>query len=346
VIGALLLAALVAAPGFPGGAADAAPLGSQSKPALQSTPASQVGMRVAFEAPSLFLQGQRFDVRVVVEAPAEGGPLATWILSPGAFTVNGEPVIKRPDEAFVSLPGGARLEIAFDLAPFLKSAEDFELGFAKGIYPDGPVSVRVLRPVTAETDFMNMAAERLAEYLVLLKTTRGDILLEFWPEDAPGHVRNFLDLANSGFYADTLFHRVIPGFMIQGGDPLTKDPSKIQQWGTGNGPRMVDAEFNERRHTRGVLSAARRGSPGVSGPRDPLKNTASCQFFLCHTDAPQLDGSYTAFGKALSGLEVIDAIVKSPRDGADRPREPQRILSASVLSASPKRTAESGTTGN
>ncbi|MBI1379468.1 MAG: peptidylprolyl isomerase [Planctomycetaceae bacterium] len=191
-----------------------------------------------------------------------------------------------------------------------------------------------------------MAAERLGQYLVLLKTTRGDILLEFWPEDAPGHVRNFLDLANSGFYADTLFHRVVPGFMIQGGDPLTKDPSKVQLWGTGSGPRTVNAEFNERRHVRGVLSAARNGSPGVAGPRDPLKNSHSCQFFICHADVTHLDGNYTAFGKVLSGLDVLDAIATAPRRAPEAPVNPERILSASVLSASPKKTADSGTSGN
>jgi len=312
--------------------------GEASAPTQRTTPegnlARKVGLKLAFEAPQMHVVGQPFEVRVTINAPPEGAAVSTWLLSPGAFTIDGSPVAKRSDETFVQLPGGAELKLTFDLGPFLKVSQPFELGFAKGVYAEGPIGVRVLRPVTGAVNFLDMTAERLAQHMVMLKTTRGDMLIEVWPDVAIEHVRNFLDLANSGFYADTLFHRVIPGFMIQGGDPLTRDPARITEWGTGNGPRMLPAEFSDRKHVRGVLSAARRGSPGVPGPRDPLKNTASCQFFICHTDASSLDGNYTAFGKVLTGLEVIDAIVASPRDAQDRPREPQRILSMSVLSTS------------
>ncbi|HEX6883170.1 MAG TPA: peptidylprolyl isomerase [Planctomycetota bacterium] len=160
-----------------------------------------------------------------------------------------------------------------------------------------------------------LPAAELAKYWVLLTTNRGDLLAEFWPDVAPNHVRNFLDLSHTGFYDGTTFHRVIPGFMIQGGDP---DGS-----GSGNGPRILKAEFNAKKHVPGVLSAARTPDP----------NSASCQFFVMHANAPHLDGQYSGFGQLVTGLDVVDRIVKTPRGQGDRPHEPQIIERAVVVKA-------------
>jgi peptidyl-prolyl cis-trans isomerase B (cyclophilin B) len=160
-----------------------------------------------------------------------------------------------------------------------------------------------------------MPAAELSKYWVLLGTSRGDILVEFWPDVAPGHVRNFLDLSYTGFYNGLTFHRVIPGFMIQGGDPDGN--------GTGGGPRRLKAEFNQKKHVRGVLSMARSNDP----------NSASSQFFVMHQDSEHLDGQYSAFGIVVSGMDAVDKIVNAPRGAGDRPNVPQVINTAVVVKA-------------
>lgn len=146
----------------------------------------------------------------------------------------------------------------------------------------------------------------------VIETSFGEIELEFLPDKAPGHVKNFLDLARKGVYDGTLFHRVIPGFMIQGGDPATKDQSlPRERHGTGGPGYTIKAEFNDTPHKRGVLSMARANDP----------DSAGCQFFICVADALFLDRQYTAFGRVTRGIEVADKIVAAPRDGRDNPNE-------------------------
>ncbi len=135
------------------------------------------------------------------------------------------------------------------------------------------------------------------------------MVLEFWPDVAPKHVENFKKLATSGFYDGTAFHRVIKGFMIQGGDPLTKDDSKQSMWGTGGPGWKVNAEFNKKPHERGVLSMARSNDP----------NSAGSQFFICHDNARFLDGQYTAFGKLIKGDDVLQKINTAKTGSQDRP---------------------------
>ena len=164
----------------------------------------------------------------------------------------------------------------------------------------------------------------------VLKTSQGDITLRFFPDKAPNHVRNFLELARHGFYDGTLFHRVIPGFMIQGGDPITKDPKRVFRFGTGgntdeNGrERNVKAEFNDVSHRRGIVSMARGEEP----------DSASSQFFVVVGDATFLDNQYTAFGEVVSGMDVADRIVQAS-DVVDlergRPRSYQQLLSVQVV---------------
>ncbi len=146
----------------------------------------------------------------------------------------------------------------------------------------------------------------------VIETKFGEIELEFLADKAPGHVKNFLDLARKGFYDGSTFHRVIPGFMIQGGDPQTKDPKTPRaQQGTGGPGYTIKAEFNDTSHARGVLSMARAADP----------DSAGCQFFICAADARFLDKQYTAFGKVVRGMEAVDQIVAQPRDSRDNPNE-------------------------
>jgi cyclophilin family peptidyl-prolyl cis-trans isomerase len=157
-----------------------------------------------------------------------------------------------------------------------------------------------------------MTIDASKRYAATIDTTEGQIAVELYPQDAPQHVNSFLFLAREGFYDGAIFHRVIPGFMIQGGDPTGT--------GTGGPGYRLKSEFNARKHTRGVLSAARTSDP----------NSAGSQFFIMHADAPHLDRQYSVFGKVTSGLDVVDRIASAPRDANDRPRNPTRINSISV----------------
>jgi peptidyl-prolyl cis-trans isomerase B (cyclophilin B) len=145
----------------------------------------------------------------------------------------------------------------------------------------------------------------------ILTTRHGDITIEFLPEVAPNHVKNFIELAKKGFYDNTLFHRVIPDFMIQGGDPLSKNADK-RLHGTGGSDKNVKAEFSKTPHLRGVVSMARSANP----------DSASSQFFIVVADSSHLDNQYSAFGKVTAGLDVVDKIVAEETDHRDNPLEP------------------------
>ena len=152
-----------------------------------------------------------------------------------------------------------------------------------------------------------MSIDPNKNYTATIQTTLGDIVVDLYPKDAPGHVNSFIFLSKDGFYDGVIFHRVINGFMIQGGDPTGT--------GTGGPGYQLKAEFNSKKHTRGVLSAARSSNP----------NSAGSQFFLMHGDSPHLDGQYTAYGKIIKGIEVVDKIANLPVDANDRPRTPPKI---------------------
>jgi len=145
----------------------------------------------------------------------------------------------------------------------------------------------------------------------ILTTRHGDITLEFLPEVAPNHVQNFLDLARAGFYDDTLFHRCIPGFMIQGGDPNSKQADK-RLHGTGGSGKTIKAEFSKTPHVPGIVSAARSSNP----------DSASSQFFIVVDDAPHLDGQYMAFGRVVEGMKAVHLIVNEETDHRDNPLKP------------------------
>jgi peptidyl-prolyl cis-trans isomerase B (cyclophilin B) len=150
---------------------------------------------------------------------------------------------------------------------------------------------------------------------VTIKTNFGSIKFGLLPELAPETARNFLKLAKSGFYNGTLFHRVIPGFMIQGGDPNTKSPDK-SVWGQGGPGYNLKAEFNSRSHLRGIVSMARAADP----------DSAGSQFFIVTSDSTFLDKQYTVFGEVVDGMEVADKIVDLPKDGNDCPEQEAKML--------------------
>lgn len=154
---------------------------------------------------------------------------------------------------------------------------------------------------------------------VTIETKFGNIAFKLLPELAPETVRNFVTLAKSGFYDGTLFHRVIPGFMIQGGDPNTKNPDKTK-WGLGGPGYTVKAEFNSRSHLRGIVSMARAMDP----------NSAGSQFFIVTADSTFLDRQYTVFGEVLEGMNVADTIVNQPRDKNDCPLDEVRMTKVAV----------------
>lgn len=157
--------------------------------------------------------------------------------------------------------------------------------------------------------------------VVVFDTNQGKIVLMFFPDKAPKHVENFKKTVTAKAYDGTKFHRVIPGFMIQGGDPNSKDDDRTNDGMGGYGP-AVPAEFNDTPHEKGILSAARTSDP----------NSATSQFFLCVARVPHLDGQYTVYGKVVEGLDILDKIVNLPRDSRDNPLKanPAIIKSATL----------------
>ena len=152
--------------------------------------------------------------------------------------------------------------------------------------------------------------KKMSETTAVIETKFGNIELRFFPDVAPNHVNNFIELSKKGFYDGTLFHRVIPGFMIQGGDPNSKAQDRSKH-GMGGPGHSVKAEFNNKSHKRGTLSMARSAQP----------DSAGSQFFICVAEASFLNQKYTVFGEVVSGMEVADKIVSQPRDQKDNPLE-------------------------
>ena len=154
--------------------------------------------------------------------------------------------------------------------------------------------------------------------LAVIKTTAGEMVIEFWSDVAPTTVENFKKLARQGFYDGTAFHRIMKNFMIQGGDPLTKDAKAEGRWGTGGPGYQIKAEFSDKPHVRGVISMA----------RSQLPDSAGSQFFICLAEAKFLDRQYTAFGRLIKGDEVLGAIGDTPTThggGGEKSRPTARV---------------------
>jgi len=288
--------------------------------------------KVTWNAPTRFVKGLSFPVEVRIEAPKDGAAIANWLLTPGAFLLDGKPIAERQGGDIVDLAPGSVLTLSLDLAPAIQASDDFkskdfELGFAKEYLETEPIAVRVFERAPEGVDYMTAPIEDLASCQVIMETNRGNMVFEFFPDKAPKHVRNFLDLCESGFYEGSLFHRVGPTFMIQGGDPNTKTPNPAT-WGQGNGPRQIEAEFNDVKHVRGILSMARSNDP----------DSASCQFFVMTAPSPFLDGKYSAFGRLVSGEDTLERIASAQismrlDQSSGRPAEPQKILSTTIVRA-------------
>lgn len=191
------------------------------------------------------------------------------------------------------------------------------------------VSVLALGVASAPAQDKKETKPAAKEVAVLKFKDFGDIVVEFFPDVAPETVKNFKKLAGEKFYDGTQSHRLIPGFMVQLGDPLTKDPSKEAFWGTGDPGYKIKAEFNDRSHQKGVLSMARSNDP----------DSAGCQFFIVHGDASFLDRQYTAFGRLMKGLDVLDKIAATPCKASgerspSRPIERQHVESVTIVARS------------
>jgi peptidyl-prolyl cis-trans isomerase B (cyclophilin B) len=148
-----------------------------------------------------------------------------------------------------------------------------------------------------EASSMNSSNE-----VAVIKTSEGDMVVQFWTDAAPKTIENFKKLARSGFYNGTIFHRIVKGFMIQGGDPNSKDPAKENSYGAGGPGYKIKAEFNDHSHERGVISMA----------REPDPDSAGSQFFICLAPVHRLDHQYTTFGKLIKGDDVLEKIGNAP----------------------------------
>ncbi len=254
-------------------------------------------LRTSWTAPPVWVEGEPYSVRLELASDGAAFAVEAWRLGPAGFTVDGEPIGSRAADRLV-FPQATDLALTLDLRGTFEPRTDFRLG------RDGDAAVDVLAFRRApRVDYLAVAAERLNGLSVLVETNRGVLLFDLRPDLAPGHVRNFLALVQEGFYDGILFHRVIPEFLAQAGDPRTKDPAfEPWEWGRGSGPRAVEAEFSEQAHVRGTLSMARGADV----------HSATSQFFVCLVPAPALDGQYTVFGQLRVGFETLEDIANAP----------------------------------
>ena len=187
-----------------------------------------------------------------------------------------------------------------------------------------PVFAKTKKTTTKPTEVTKGKSVSNQAEIAVIETTMGTLKIEFFADKAPGHVKNFKDLATKGFYNGTTFHRVIPGFMIQGGDPLTKEfPKERGKHGTGGPGYQIKAEFNDVKHVRGIVSMARSSNP----------DSAGSQFFIVVKDSSFLDNQYTVFGKVIEGMDIADKIVSATKDGNDNPIERIEMKSVTLKPA-------------
>lgn len=264
-----------------------------------SSPAVEVavdGYLTSASAPALFIENEPFVVTVTIRATGEKPvEVPSWLLAPSGWLVDNRPLERRAKTGDFILQPEQTLTTKVDLSASItarlgENPRDFRIQFAET--DEDPTEVIWLSLPERGLDFETLPKKQLDRYQVVLQTSGGPIWIELWPDVAPNHVRNFLDLCATGFYDGSEFHRVIPGFMIQGGQ--AKDGRAA--------PRKLEAEFSSRRHDAGVLSAARLGSD---------INSATSEFFVVHKPSPHLDGNYSAFGKVVWGMESVDNVVRA-----------------------------------
>lgn len=293
-------------------------------------PAQEIpGLRVSLKTPrSLVAAGSQVDLVLVLQVDADTEVPAD-LLTGAKLAMNvadkpGPRITEAGKGGPVALLAGTRIErkLSFPVARLAPNVEP------NAVTPvviawDGLAGVNCMVKIAPDASKVDLAALDLTKTQVVLVTNYGEMTLSFRPDKAPKTVENFLKLCKQGFYDGTKFHRVIRNFMIQGGDPNTKDDSKPELWGQGGPGYSVDAEFNDLKHVRGTLSMARSADP----------NSAGSQFFIVHKDSAHLDNQYTAFGNLEKGADVLDAIanVRVGGQGNSTPVEPVILLSTVIL---------------
>ena len=222
------------------------------------------------------------------------------------------------DSAAALGASGKEVEQVKTTSAYMNGAlEEAQTAFDKGDFYGAMEQTKAMKDKAAQlAEDVMVVAERAVlkadpddpREVAVIQTRMGQIVFEFFPKDASNHVANFKKLAKMHFYNGTTFHRVIPGFMIQGGDPNSKDNNRAND-GLGGPGYTIDAEFNRRPHVKGTVSMARSPDP----------NSAGSQFFICVAPQPQLDRKYTVFGQVIAGMDAADMIVETPKDRKDNP---------------------------
>jgi len=285
------------------------------------------GVRATLSTPrSIVAAGGNVDLRLIIEVKADaevpGDLLSGTSLDVKVDDKPGPRVEDKGKGGSVFLTAGTRIErsIVLPAARFVPTSD--AAGFAVvAVAWAGVAGANCVFKIAPDSSKIDLATLDLKKTQVVLVTSHGEMTVSFLPDKAPGHVMNFLTLAKQGFYDGTKFHRVIRNFMIQGGDPNTKDDKKQALWGQGGSGKNINAEFNDTKHVRGTLSMARSSDP----------NSASSQFYIVHKDSNHLDNQYTAFGNLVAGADTLDSIANTQVAPGDRPIEPVVLFAAVIL---------------
>jgi peptidyl-prolyl cis-trans isomerase B (cyclophilin B) len=295
---------------------------------LAAVPAAQEipGVRASLAGRTLVTAGANVELKLYLEVQADA-EVPAELLTGLKLTVktDGEarPPITQPGKpGTVPLAAGTRLERTFTLpATSFLASPDVQTVTSVIVGIDGLAGTSFEFKVAPDTRKIDVATLDLAKTQVVLVTSLGEMRVSFRPDKAPKAVESFVKLCLQGFYDGTKFHRVIRNFMIQGGDPNSKDDAKPETWGQGNPGFFLEDEFNDLRHLRGTLSMANTGRPNSSGS----------QFFVMHKENPSLDNKYIAFGNLESGADTLDRIANTPVGPRDAPLTPVVLHSAVVL---------------
>lgn len=287
-------------------------------------------MRATLSTPRTIVSaGGMIDLRLIIDVAADTevpGDLLTGIaLDVKVGDAAGPRVDEKGKGGKVALAAGTKIERSVQIpAARLAPNADSSSFAVVALQWRGLAGANCVIKIAPDSSKIDLDKLDLSKTEVVLITNHGEMTLSFLPDKAPKTVRNFLELCKSGFYDGTKFHRVIRNFMIQGGDPLTKDDDKQAMWGTGGSGKNIDAEFNDTRHVRGTLAMARGGHD---------VNSASSQFFIVHKDSTHLDQNYTAFGNLVKGTDTLDTIANSMCGGpqGSTPLRPVILYAAVIL---------------
>src|SRR5262245_59101805 len=297
---------------------------------LASLPAQEIpGVKANLSARSLYQANATVELRLSLQVDAEAQvPGDVFTATKLKVKVNDQAptTIDQPGKGgMVALAAGTRIErvLSFPASRFVPNAEATSVATVVVDW-DGLAGANCMFKIAPDTSKVDIDALDLAKTQVVLVTNYGEMRLSLRPDKAPNHVRNFVKLCKEGFYDGTKFHRVIRDFMIQGGDPLTKDDSKQELWGTGGPGYTLNLETSDLRHLRGTVSMARVKEP----------NTAGSGFFIMQKENPGLDGQYSAFGNVEEGMDTVDRIATTMVGGSgerSKPIQPVILHAAIVL---------------